>query len=135
MDLLGRKIIVDTYGGYSKHGGGAFSGKDASKVDRSASYMARHIAKNIVANGYAKKCEIQLSYAIGVAKPISIYIDTFGTNIINEEEIIYKIKNKFNLTPRGIIDYLDLQKPIYRNTTNYGHFGKEDLNWEKIIKL
>lgn len=133
--LTGRKIIVDTYGGYSRHGGGAFSGKDATKVDRSASYMARFIAKNIVANRYAKKCEIQLSYAIGVAKPISIYIDTFGTATIPEEEIAEKIKSKFDLTPKGIIKYLDLKKPIYKETTNYGHFGKENLAWEKIIKL
>ena len=133
--LTGRKIIVDTYGGYSRHGGGAFSGKDATKVDRSASYMARHLAKNIVANGYATKCEIQLSYAIGIAEPISIYIDTFGTATIPEGEIIDKIKNKFDLTPKGIIKYLDLQKPIYKETTNYGHFGKEKLAWEKIINL
>lgn len=133
--LTGRKIIVDTYGGYSRHGGGAFSGKDATKVDRSAAYMARFIAKNIVANGYAKKCEIQFSYAIGVAKPVSIYVDTFGTNTIPEEEIIHKIENKFDLTPRGIINYLDLRKPIYTKTTNYGHFGKENLNWERIIVL
>ena len=133
--LTGRKIIVDTYGGYARHGGGAFSGKDATKVDRSVSYMARFLAKNIVANGYAKKCEIQFSYAIGVAKPVSIYVDTFGTNTIPEDEIINKIENKFDLTPRGIINYLDLKKPIYTKTTNYGHFGKEDLNWEKIIKI
>lgn len=133
--LTGRKIIVDTYGGYARHGGGAFSGKDATKVDRSAAYMARFIAKNIVANGYAKKCEIQFSYAIGVAKPVSIYVDTFGTNTIPEEEIIRKIENKFDLTPRGIINYLDLRKPIYTKTTNYGHFGKEDLNWERVIEL
>ena len=133
--LTGRKIIVDTYGGYARHGGGAFSGKDATKVDRSASYMARHIAKNIIANKYAKKCEIQLSYAIGVAKPISIYVETFGTATIPEEEIVKKIYDKFDLTPRGIINYLDLTKPIYRKTTNYGHFGKEDLTWEKIIEL
>lgn len=133
--LTGRKIIVDTYGGYSRHGGGAFSGKDATKVDRSASYMARHIAKNIVANGYAKKCELQLAYSIGVAKPVSIYIDTFGTNTISEEEIIDKIKDKFDLTPRGIINYLCLQNPIYRKTTNYGHFGKNELPWEKVIKM
>ena len=133
--LTGRKIIVDTYGGYARHGGGAFSGKDPTKVDRSAAYMARHIAKNVVANGYAKKCEIQFSYAIGVAKPVSIYVDTFGTNTISEEEIIKKIENKFDLTPRGIINYLDLKKPIYRQTTNYGHFGKNNLPWEKIIKL
>ena len=133
--LTGRKIIVDTYGGYARHGGGAFSGKDATKVDRSAAYMARFLAKNIVANGYAKKCEIQFAYSIGVAKPVSIYIDTFGTNTIPEEEIVDKIKSKFDLTPRGIIEYLDLKKPIYRKTTNYGHFGKEDLSWEKLIKI
>ena len=133
--LTGRKIIVDTYGGYERHGGGAFSGKDATKVDRSAAYMARFLAKNIVANGYAKKCEIQFAYSIGVAKPVSIYIDTFGTNTIPEEEIVDKIKSKFDLTPRGIIEYLDLKKPIYRKTTNYGHFGKEDLSWEKVIKI
>ncbi len=133
--LTGRKIIVDTYGGYSRHGGGAFSGKDPTKVDRSACYMARHIAKNVVANKYAKKCEIQLAYAIGVAKPVSIYVDTFNTNTIPEEEIINKIKNKFDLTPSGIIDYLDLRKPIYKLTTNYGHFGKPNLSWEKIIDL
>ena len=133
--LTGRKIIVDTYGGYARHGGGAFSGKDATKVDRSAAYMARFLAKNIVANGYAKKCEIQFAYSIGVAKPVSIYIDTFGTNTIPEEEIVDKIKSKFDLTPRGIIEYLDLKKTIYRKTTNYGHFGKEDLSWEKVIKI
>ena len=133
--LTGRKIIVDTYGGFSRHGGGAFSGKDPTKVDRSAAYMARHIAKNIVANGFAKKCEVQFSYAIGVAKPVSIYVDTFGANTISEEEIIKKINEKFDLTPRGIINYLELQNPIYRQTTNYGHFGKENLSWEKVIKL
>lgn len=133
--LTGRKIIVDTYGGYARHGGGAFSGKDATKVDRSASYMARHIAKNIVANGYARKCEIQLSYAIGVAKPISIFVDTFGTGSITNEEMVSKIKNSFDLTPKGIIDYLDLQRPIYKETTNYGHFGRDNLPWEKIIKF
>ena len=133
--LTGRKIIVDTYGGYSRHGGGAFSGKDPTKVDRSAAYMARHIAKNVVANGYAKKCEIQFAYSIGVAKPVSVYVDTFGTNTIPEEEIVNKINKKFDLTPRGIINYLDLQKPIFRQTTNYGHFGKENLAWEKIIKF
>ena len=133
--LTGRKIIVDTYGGYALNGGGAFSGKDATKVDRSASYMARHIAKNIVANNFAEKCEIQISYAIGIAKPVSIYINTFETEKISIEQIENKIVNKFNLTPRGIIDYLDLQKPIYKMTTNYGHFGKENLSWEKIVKL
>ena len=131
--LTGRKIIVDTYGGYARHGGGAFSGKDATKVDRSAAYMARFLAKNIVANGYAKKCEIQFAYSIGVAKPVSIYVNTFRTNTIPEEEIIKKIEEKFDLTPRGIINYLELQKPIYRKTTNYGHFGKKDLAWEKIV--
>ena len=133
--LTGRKIIVDTYGGYSRSGGGAFSGKDPTKVDRSASYMARHIAKNIVANKYAKKCEIQLAYSIGVAKPVSIFVDTFGTGTISDEEIAKKIEEKFDLSPRGIINYLDLQKPIYKQTTNYGHFGKENLAWEKIIEL
>lgn len=133
--LTGRKIIVDTYGGYSRHGGGAFSGKDPTKVDRSASYMARHIAKNVVANGYSTKCEVQLAYAIGVANPVSVYVNTFGTNTISEEEISKKIINKFDLTPNGIINYLDLRKPIYRFTTNYGHFGKENLSWEKIINL
>lgn len=133
--LTGRKIIVDTYGGAARHGGGAFSGKDATKVDRSASYMARCIAKNIVANGYAKRCEIQLAYSIGVAKPVSIYVNTYGTNTIPEEKIIKKIENKFDLTPRGIINYLDLKKPIYRKTTNYGHFGKKDLPWENVIKM
>ena len=130
--LTGRKIIVDTYGGYSRHGGGAFSGKDPTKVDRSASYMARHISKCVVANGYAKKCEIQLSYSIGVARPVSIFLDTFHTATISEDEIIKKIENTFDLTPTGIIKYLDLKKPIYKMTTNYGHFGKENLSWEKI---
>ena len=133
--LTGRKIIVDTYGGAARHGGGAFSGKDPTKVDRSASYLARHIAINIVANGYAKKCEIQIAYSIGVAKPVSIYVNTYGTNTIPEEEIVEKINNTFDLTPRGIINYLDLQRPIYRQTTNYGHFGKKDLPWEKIINF
>ena len=133
--LTGRKIIIDTYGGYSRHGGGAFSGKDPTKVDRSAAYMARYIAKNIVANGYAKKCEIQFSYAIGVAKPVSIYVDTFGTNTIPEDEIISKIKSTFDLTPRGIINKLNLRAPLYKKTTNYGHFGKSDLPWEQIIKF
>ena len=133
--LTGRKIIVDTYGGYARHGGGCFSGKDASKVDRSAAYMLRHIAKNIVANGYAKRCEIQVAYAIGMKEPLSIYINTFGTGVKSDEEIASLIKEKFDLTPAGIINYLDLKKPIYRKTTNYGHFGKDDLSWEKIIKL
>ncbi len=133
--LTGRKIIVDTYGGYSRHGGGAFSGKDPTKVDRSAAYMARFIAKNIVANGYASKCEIQFSYAIGVAKPVSIYVDTFGTSTIPEDQIVKLIYNRFELTPRGIIGYLGLRNPIYTKTTNYGHFGKDDLPWERIIKI
>jgi len=133
--LTGRKIIVDTYGGYAKHGGGAFSGKDASKVDRSAAYMLRHIAKNIVANKLANKCEIQVSYAIGMSEPISIHIDTFGTNTIPNEEIIKKIRNTFDLTPNGIIKYLKLKEPIFKETTNYGHFGKSNLEWEKIIKI
>lgn len=133
--LTGRKIIVDTYGGYARHGGGAFSGKDATKVDRSASYMARLIAKNIVANGYAKKCEVSISYAIGIKEPVAVYVDTFSTGIISDESLSQKVQEKFDLTPKGIIDFLDLQKPIYRKTTNYGHFGKEDLAWEKILKL
>ena len=133
--LTGRKIIVDTYGGYAKHGGGAFSGKDASKVDRSAAYMLRHIAKNIVANGYAKKCEIQVSYAIGMREPLSICVNTFGTSTKSEEELVELIKNKFDLTPSGIIEYLGLNEPIFTQTTNYGHFGKENLPWERVIKL
>ena len=133
--LTGRKIIVDTYGGYARHGGGAFSGKDASKVDRSAAYMLRHIAKNIVANGYAKKCEIQVSYAIGMKEPLSIYINTFGTGRKSNEELVELIKRNFELTPNGMIEYLGLREPIYTRTTNYGHFGKDNLSWEKIIKL
>lgn len=132
--LTGRKIIVDTYGGYARHGGGAFSGKDATKVDRSAAYMARYVAKNIVAAGLAKKCEIELSYAIGVAKPISIFVDTFGTGVISDEEIIKKINDNFDLRPKAIIEYLDLKKPIYKKTASYGHFGRTDhtFNWEKL---
>lgn len=133
--LTGRKIIVDTYGGYARHGGGAFSGKDPTKVDRSASYMARYIAKNVVANKYAKRCEIQLAYAIGVAKPVSILVNTFGTGTISEEEIEEKIQKTFDLTPSGIIKTLDLRRPIFRETTNYGHFGKSNLPWEKIIEF
>lgn len=116
-------------------GGGAFSGKDATKVDRSATYMLRHIAKNIVANGLAKKCELQIAYAIGMEEPISIYIDTFRTNTIPEEDIIEIIKSKFDLRPQAIIQYLGLQEPIFTKTTNYGHFGKYYLPWEKVIKL
>ena len=133
--LTGRKIIVDTYGGYARHGGGAFSGKDATKVDRSAAYMLRHIAKNIVANGYAKKCEIQVAYAIGVEQPMSVFVDTFGTNTISEDDIIEIINRNFDLTPKGIIEYLNLREPIFTKTTNYGHFGKPELPWEKIIDL
>ena len=133
--LTGRKIIVDTYGGYARHGGGAFSGKDASKVDRSATYMLRHIAKNLVANGYASKCEIQISYAIGMKEPLSICVNTFGTSQKTEEELVELIKEKFDLTPEGIINYLGLREPIFTKTTNYGHFGKPDLPWEKIVKI
>ena len=133
--LTGRKIIVDTYGGYARHGGGAFSGKDASKVDRSAAYMLRHIAKNLVANGYAKKCEIQISYAIGMEEPLSICVNTFGTGTKSEEELEKLIKEKFDLTPNEIIKYLELEKPIYSKTTNYGHFGKNELKWEEIIEM
>ena len=133
--LTGRKIIVDTYGGYAHHGGGAFSGKDASKVDRSAAYMLRHIAKNIVSNGLAEKCEIHVAYAIGMKEPLSIYVNTFGTGKKSDEELVSIIKEKFDLTPDGIIKYLELKKPIYSKTTNYGHFGKKELPWEKQIKF
>ena len=133
--LTGRKIIVDTYGGYARHGGGAFSGKDATKVDRSAAYMLRHIAKNVVANGYAKKCELQVAYAIGMEQPMSVFVDTFGTNTISEDEILEIINRNFDLTPKGIIEYLGLREPIFTKTTNYGHFGKPELPWEKIIIL
>jgi S-adenosylmethionine synthetase len=133
--LTGRKIIVDTYGGVAHHGGGAFSGKDPTKVDRSASYMARYIAKNLVANGYAKKCEIQIAYGIGIAEPISIAVNTFGTSKYSEEFLIDLIQTTFDLTPSGIIETLDLQRPIYKKTTNYGHFGKNYLPWEQIIKI
>lgn len=133
--LTGRKIIIDTYGGHAHHGGGAFSGKDASKVDRSATYMLRHITKNIVANNLADKCEIQIAYGIGIKEPIAIYINTFGTGKKSNDYLIKLIKNKFDLTPNGIINYLKLKEPIYTKTTNYGHFGKPDLPWEKIIEL
>jgi S-adenosylmethionine synthetase len=134
--LTGRKIIVDTYGGMARHGGGCFSGKDPSKVDRSAAYAARYVAKNIVAAGIADRCEIQVSYAIGVVEPISIYVDTFGTGKIPDHEIIQLIREHFDLRPYGIIKMLDLLKPIYRSTASYGHFGREDLNvsWEKTDK-
>ena len=133
--LTGRKIIVDTYGGYARHGGGAFSGKDGTKVDRSASYMLRHIAKNIVVNGLARKCELQISYGIGIEEPLSIYIDCFGTNIIPEGEIIKIIKESFDLTPKGIIDYLNLKEPIFSKTTNYGHFGRKGFTWEEVKQI
>ena len=133
--LTGRKIMVDTYGGMAHHGGGAFSGKDGTKVDRSASYMLRHIAKNVVANGLARKCEIQLSYAIGVREPISIYIDCFNTNRVPEWLIIKLIKSKFDLTPQGIIEYLKLKEPIFSKTTNYGHFGREGFTWEEFVQM
>ena len=135
--LTGRKIIVDTYGGMARHGGGAFSGKDPSKVDRSAAYAARYVAKNIVAAGLANKCEIQVSYAIGVAKPTSISIDTFGTAKIDETKIVHIINEVFDLRPWGIISMLDLLNPIYKDTASYGHFGRDDLNlsWEKTDKV
>lgn len=135
--VTGRKIIVDTYGGYSRHGGGAFSGKDPSKVDRSAAYAARYVAKNIVAAGLAKKCEIQLSYAIGVSSPTSIRVDTFGTSNVTEEVLVKAIEENFDLTPKGIIETLDLLRPIYKQTAAYGHFGRLDLDlpWEKLNKV
>ncbi|WMC93955.1 methionine adenosyltransferase [Kineothrix sp. MB12-C1] len=134
--LTGRKIIVDTYGGYARHGGGAFSGKDCTKVDRSAAYAARYVAKNIVASGVAEKCEIQLSYAIGVAQPTSIMVDTFGTGKIEDGKLIEIIRENFDLRPAGIIKMLDLRRPIYKQTAAYGHFGRNDLDlpWEKLDK-
>jgi S-adenosylmethionine synthetase len=134
--LTGRKIIVDTYGGMARHGGGAFSGKDPSKVDRSAAYAGRYVAKNIVAAGLADKCEIQVSYAIGVAEPTSISVQTFGTGKIDDERIVELIRDQFNLKPKGLIQMLDLLRPIYRNTAAYGHFGREepDFTWEKTDK-
>ena len=135
--LTGRKIIVDTYGGYARHGGGAFSGKDATKVDRSAAYAARYVAKNLVAAGYADKIEIQLSYAIGVAQPTSIMVDTFGTGKVSNAKIVEVIRQNFDLRPAGIIQMLDLRKPIYKQTAAYGHFGRTDveLPWEKLDKV
>ncbi len=135
--VTGRKIIVDTYGGYARHGGGAFSGKDCTKVDRSAAYAARYVAKNIVAAGLADKCEIQLSYAIGVASPTSINIDTFGTGKISDERLIDIIREHFDLRPAGIIAMLNLRRPIYKQTASYGHFGRNDLNlpWEQLDKV
>jgi len=131
--LTGRKIIVDTYGGYSRHGGGAFSGKDPTKVDRSAAYFARYIAKNIVASGAAKKCEVQLAYAIGVAKPVSVLVETFGTGAVSEDKIAQAVNELFDMRPAAIIETLDLRKPIYKPVASYGHMGREDLdvNWEK----
>ena len=134
--LTGRKIIVDTYGGYARHGGGAFSGKDCTKVDRSAAYAARYVAKNIVAAGLAKRCEIQLSYAIGVAQPTSVMVDTFGTGKLSDEKLVEIIRENFDLRPAGIIKMLDLRRPIYKQTAAYGHFGRLELNlpWEKTDK-
>ena len=135
--LTGRKIIVDTYGGYARHGGGAFSGKDCTKVDRSAAYAARYVAKNIVAAGLADKCEIQLSYAIGVAQPTSVMVDTFGTGKLSDEKLVEMIRENFDLRPAGIIKMLDLRRPIYKQTAAYGHFGRTDveLPWEKLDKV
>ncbi len=135
--LTGRKIIVDTYGGMGRHGGGAFSGKDPSKVDRSAAYMARHIAKSLVGNGLAKKCEVQLAYAIGVAEPVSVRVETFGTSTKGEDELAQLVRDQFPLKPKELIDYLELKQPIYAQTAVYGHFGREDLEvkWEQIAPL
>ena len=135
--LTGRKIIVDTYGGYARHGGGAFSGKDCTKVDRSAAYAARYVAKNIVAAGLADKCEIQLAYAIGVAQPMSIRVDTFGTGKLAEQRLVEIVRENFDLRPAGIISMLDLRRPIYKQTAAYGHFGRNDLDlpWEKLDKV
>ncbi len=135
--LTGRKIIVDTYGGYARHGGGAFSGKDCTKVDRSAAYAARYVAKNIVAAGLADKCEIQLSYAIGVAQPTSVMVDTFGTGKLKDEELVTIIRDNFDLRPAGIIKMLDLRRPIYNQTAAYGHFGRDDISlpWETLDKV
>ena len=132
--LTGRKIIVDTYGGFGSHGGGAFSGKDPTKVDRSASYAARHVAKNIVGAGFARECEVQLAYAIGVAEPVSVMVDTFGTGKISDEQLTKIVREVFDLTPKGIIERLDLRRPIYRKTAAFGHFGREEdtFSWEKL---
>ena len=134
--LTGRKIIIDTYGGYSRHGGGAFSGKDPTKVDRSAAYAARYVAKNIVAAGLADKCEIELAYAIGVARPLSVFIDTFGTGKVSEEKLVELVNKNFDLRPGAIIRDLDLRKPIYKQVAAYGHFGRNDLDlpWERTDK-
>ncbi|HOW27895.1 MAG TPA: methionine adenosyltransferase [Elusimicrobiota bacterium] len=132
--VTGRKIIVDTYGGWAPHGGGAFSGKDPTKVDRSATYMARHVAKNIVAAGLADQCTVQLAYAIGVAEPVSVMVDTHGTGQLPEEEIVRLVRKAFPLTPKGIIDYLKLRRPIYQKTASYGHFGRPGFSWELTNK-
>jgi len=132
--LTGRKIIVDTYGGWGRHGGGAFSGKDPTKVDRSAAYMARHVAKNIVAAGLAERCEVQLAYAIGVSEPVSVHVDTEGTGTVEDERLCELVREAFPLTPRGIIEYLDLRRPIYRRTAAGGHFGRDEFSWEKTDK-
>jgi S-adenosylmethionine synthetase len=134
--LTGRKIIVDTYGGMGRHGGGSFSGKDPTKVDRSACYMARYIAKNLVASGLARRCEVQLAYAIGVAEPVSINCNTFGTGLLDEDRIVSLIRDHFPLTPKGIIDYLKLRRPIYRKTAAFGHFGRSEdtFTWEATDK-
>lgn len=133
--VTGRKIIVDSYGGFCPHGGGAFSGKDPTKVDRSAAYMARHICKNIVAAGLAKRCQLDIAYAIGVAKPISVQANTFGTSNFSDEQIVSLINKVFDLRPSAIIDYLDLRKPIFAETTNYGHFGRDGFTWENVNKI
>ncbi len=133
--LTGRKIMVDTYGGFGSHGGGAFSGKDPTKVDRSAAYMARYVAKNIVASGLAGECEIQLAYAIGVSEPVSVTVDTHSTGKVEDETIVRVVKKLFNFTPSGIIETLDLKKPIYRSTAAYGHFGREGFSWEKLDRV
>ena len=134
--LTGRKIIVDTYGGWGRHGGGAFSGKDPTKVDRSAAYMARYVAKNIVAAGLASECEVQLAYAIGVAEPVSVHVTTNGTNVVSEEKIASVVREHFSMTPRNIIEQLQLRRPIFRKTAHGGHFGKNDpdFTWEKTDK-
>ena len=132
--LTGRKIIADTYGGIGKHGGGAFSGKDPSKVDRSAAYMARHIAKNVVAAGIAEKCEVQLAYAIGIADPLSVFVTSFGTGKIDDSELTELVKKNFPLKPKEIIDYFGLKAPIYLKTATYGHFGRLEFPWEKTNK-
>jgi S-adenosylmethionine synthetase len=134
--VTGRKIIVDTYGGAAPHGGGAFSGKDPTKVDRSACYMARYVAKNVVASGIAERCQVQLAYAIGVAEPVSVYVDTFGTSQVDDEKISELVRAHFNLTPRGIIETLDLRRPIYKKTAAFGHFGRTEpeFTWERTDK-